>query len=65
MSAVTVPSRRRYNAAFKLHAAQLVRDQRLSVRQVREDLNIDDSSLLPGSNTTMPSVADHPGKACL
>jgi len=40
MSSVTLSSRRRYDAAFKLHAAQLVRDQRLSVRQVCEDLNI-------------------------
>jgi len=45
MSTVSLPSRRRYDAAFKLHAAQLVWEQRLSVRQVCEDLNIDDSSL--------------------
>jgi len=45
MSTVTLPTRRRYDAAFKLHAAQLVRDQRLSVRQVCADLNIDDSCL--------------------
>jgi len=45
MSTVTLPTRRRYDAALKLHAVRLVRDQRLSIRQVCEDLSIDDSCL--------------------
>jgi len=45
MSTVTLPTRRRYDAALKLHAVRLVRDQRLSIRQVCEDLRIDDSCL--------------------
>jgi len=37
--------RRCFDSSFKLRAVQMVREQNLSVRQVCEDLNLDDASL--------------------
>jgi len=45
MTTATERPRRRFDSSFKLRAVQMVREQNLSVRQVCEDLNIDDASL--------------------
>jgi len=45
MTIATNRPRRRFDSSFKLRAVQMVREQNLSVRQVCEDLSLDDASL--------------------
>jgi len=59
----TSTARRRFDAPFKLHAAQLVRDRHLSVPQVCDDLNVADSSLRRWLAQYDAERSDHSGSS--